>query len=172
MAAAKKIAPRRAAKDIEDTIETANETAFATANAWTDNARGQYETAMKTFNESAEKFRADAEEAMSAAREGFDAANERMKSVNADVMSAAQEEISGAVEFASELSRAKSITDAFEIQRGYYTKLFETRTERFRALTEASNEAAKAAFEPMTKGYASAFSFTPSFDKFFPFSGK
>lgn len=176
MAAAKKAATRRVAKDIEDTLENGAVDAFASANAWTDAARDQYETALKTFNDQAEKFRADTEEAFTAAREGFDAANERLQAVNADVMTAAREEITEAVEFANELARAKSIGDAFEIQRGYYTKLFETRSERFRSMTEASADAARAAFEPMTKGYASAFSFAPSFpmsfDKFFPFAGK
>ncbi len=172
MAAAKKTATRRVAKTVEDTIENGAETSFAAANAFTDAARDQYESALRTFNDTAEKFRVDAEEAIAAAREGFDTANERMKAVNADVMTAAREEITEAVEFASELARAKSVGDAFEIQRSYYTKLFETRSERLRALTEASTDAARAAFEPMTKGYASAFSFAPSFDKFFPFSSK
>lgn len=176
MAAAKKAATRRVAKEVEDTIDAGAEQAFSAVNSWNDAARDQYETALKTFNESAEKFRADAEEAFASARDGFEAANEHLKTVNADVMTAAREEITEAVEFANELARAKSIGDAFEIQRGYYTKLFETRSERFRAITEASADAARAAFEPMTKGYASAFSFAPSFpmsfDKFFPFSGK
>jgi hypothetical protein len=172
MAAAKKIATRRVAKDIEDTIENGAETAFATVNNWSDAARDQYETALKTFNDTAEKFRAETEEAFAAARTGFDAANERMQTVNADIMAAARDEISDAVEFANEIARAKSAADAFEIQRGYFTKLFDTRAARFRSLTEASADAARAAFEPMTKSYATAFSFAPSFDKFFPFGGK
>jgi hypothetical protein len=172
MAAAKKIATRRVAKDIEDTIENGADTAFAAVNNWSDAARDQYETALKTFNDTAEKFRAEAEEAFAAARTGFDAANERIQAVNADVMTATREEISDAVEFANELARAKSVADAFEIQRSYFTKLFDTRAARFRSLTEASAEAARAALDPMTKTYATAFSFAPSFDKFFPFAGK
>lgn len=170
--AAKKAATRRVAKDIEDTIENGAESAFGSVAGWSDAARGQYETVLKSFNESAEKFRAEAEEAFAATRDGFDAVSERMKALNADAMAAAQEEISGAVEFTNELARAKSVADAFEIQRGYFTKLFETRSARLRTMTEASADAARAAFAPMTKGYASAFSFTPSFDKFFPFAGK
>lgn len=172
MAAAKKTATRRVTKDVEETFEAGAENAFASVNNWSDAARDQYETALKTFNDSAEKFRADTEEALAAAREGFDAANERIKTVNADLMTATQEEFTGAVEFANEIARARSVADAFEIQRDYFTKLFETRTERFRAITEASADAARAAFEPMTKSYATAFSFAPSFDKFFPFGGK
>lgn len=172
MAAAKKTATRRVAKDIEQTVENGAETAFAAVNNWSDAARDQYETALKTFNDNAEKFRAEAEEAFAAARDGFETANERIKTVNADMMTAAREEISEAVEFANDLARAKSAADAFEIQRAYFTKLFDTRAERFRTITEASAEAARAAFEPVTKSYATAFSFTPSFDRFFPFPGK
>ena len=172
MAAAKKSATRRVAKEVEDTIENGAEHAFSAVASWNDAARDQYENALKSFNDSAEKFRADAEEAFAATRDGFETANERFKAVNADLMTAARVEITEAVDFANELARAKSIGDAFEIQRGYFTKLFETRTERFRTMTEASADAARAAFEPMTKSYASAFSFAPSFEKFFPFAGK
>ncbi len=172
MAAAKKTPTRRVAKDIEDTIEHGAETAFGAVNNWSDAARDQYETALKTFNDTAEKFRAETEDALAAARDGFDAANERIKSVNADMLTATQEEITDAVAFANELARAKSAADAFEIQRDYFTKLFDTRAARFRSLTDASAEAARAAFEPMTKSYATAFSFAPAFDKFFSFGGK
>lgn len=170
--AAKKPATRRVAKETEDMIDNGADTAFAAVTGWNDAARDQYETALRSFNDSAEKFRADAEEAFASARDGFETANERLKAVNTDLMTAAREEMTEAAQFANELARAKSIADAFEIQRSYYTKLFETRSERFRAVTEASADAARAAFEPMTKTYASAFAFTPSFDKFFPFSGK
>jgi hypothetical protein len=172
MAAAKKSSTRRIAKDVEETFENGAETAFAAVNNWSDAARDQYESALKTFNENAEKFRADAEDAFAAARDGFEAANERIKTVNADLMTATREEISDAVEFANELARAKSVADAFEIQRDYFNKLLDTRAARFRSLTEASADAARAAFEPMTKSYSTAFSFAPSFDKFFPFGGK
>ncbi len=172
MAAAKKNATRRVTKNAEQTVENGAETAFAAVNTWSEAARDQYETALKTFNDNAEKIRAEAEEAFAAARDGFEAANERIKTVNADMMTAAREEISEAVEFANDLARAKSAADAFEIQRAYFTKLFDARAERMRTITEASAEAARAAFEPMTKSYATAFSFAPSFDRFFPFSGK
>lgn len=172
MAAAKKTPTRRVAKDAVEPVEIGAETAFAAVNTWSDAARDQYETALRTFNDNAEKFRADAEEAFATAREGFDAANERIKTVNADILAATREEITEAVEFANELARAKSAGDAFEIQREYFTKLFDARAARFRAMTEASAEAARAAFEPMTKTYATAFSFAPGFDRFFPFGGK
>jgi hypothetical protein len=166
--ATKKTAPKSA----KTTTETTFEDATAYAGAWGEAAREQYETALKTFNDNAEKFRTQTEDAIETARQGFDAANERMRAAGADAMTVAREEMNEAVEFVNELARARTIGDALTIQQGYWTKLFETRVERARAMTEASVEATREAFEPMTRNYASAFSFAPAFEKFFPFSAK
>lgn len=170
--AAKKSASQAA---VEQTAEAAGSTfdAFTPDYAgFADAARGQYETALKTFNDNAEMMRAHAEESFAAARVGFETAGEKLRAVSADAMTQAREEMTGAVEFANELSRAKTLGDALEIQRNYWTKLFETRVERARAMTEASVEASRSAFEPLNKSFGSALSFTPSFDKFFPFASK
>ncbi len=144
----------------------------AVAGAWNEAARDQFGVALKTFNDAAEKIRVQTEETMAASRKGFDAANERMRAVSADAVAAARVEMTDAVEFANELARAKTISDALELQRGYWTKLFETRVERARAMTEASVEATREAFEPMNRSFGSAFAFAPSFDKIFPFASK
>ena len=162
--ATKKTAPEGAAQDAF--------AAFGDVSSFTDAARDQYETALKSFNESAEKFRAQTEETMNSAREGFDAASERMRTVSADAMTHARVEMTEAVDFANELVRAKSVNDALELQRNYWTKLFETRVERARAYTQASVDASRSAFEPLNKSLTSAFAFAPSFDKFFPFASK
>ena len=107
-----------------------------------------------------------------ALRAGFETAQERFSAVNADVMTAAREEMTDAVEFANELARAKSVSDAMEIQREYWTNLFETRVERTRAISQASAEAARETMEPFTKSMSSAFGAVPAFDKFFPFAAK
>lgn len=145
---------------------------FGDVSAFADTARDQYETALKTFSDSAEKFRVQTEESLASTREGFEAASERMRAMGADALTHAREEMTEAVDFANELVRAKSVNDAFELQRAYWTKLFETRVERARAYTEASVEASRSAFEPLNKSFASAFSLAPSFDKFFPFASK
>ncbi len=146
--------------------------AFGDVSSFADAARGQYETALKTFNENAEKFRVQTEESLVSTREGFEAASERMRAVGAETLTHAQTEMTEAVEFANELARAKSVNDALELQRKYWTKLFETRVERAKTLTQASVEASRSAFEPLNKSFASAFAFAPAFDKFFPFSSK
>lgn len=152
--------------------EAAPEEMMALAGAWTDAAREQYETALKSFSDNAEKFRAQTEESLASAREGFEAANERMRVVSADALTAARDEMTEAVEFANSLARAKTVADALELQRGYWTKLFETRVERARVATEASVEATREMFDPINRSFAAAFSMTSSFDKFFPFGSK
>ncbi|NWG93463.1 MAG: phasin family protein [Parvularculaceae bacterium] len=144
----------------------------ALAGAFGEAARDQYDAALKTFSDAAEKIRTQTEENFASARKGFDAASERMRAVSADALAAAREEMTGAVDFASELARAKTIGDALEIQRGYFTKLFDARVERARAMTEASVEAMRDAVEPFGKSYASVFAIAPAFDKFFPFASK
>jgi hypothetical protein len=172
--ATKKPAPKGAASPTDQMTESAVDAmaAFADPSAFADAARGQYETALQTFNDSAEKFRVQTEETMTTARESFETAGERMRAVSADAMNAARDEITEAVDFANELARAKSISDALEIQRDYWTRLFETRVERARAMHEASVEATRDAFEPFNRSFTTAFAFTPSFDNFFSFGSK
>jgi hypothetical protein len=172
--ATKKSAPKSADKALDQMTDTAADAiaAFTDPAAFADAARDQYETALKSFNDGAEKIRLQTEETMTTARESFETASERLRAVSVDAMTAAREEMTEAVDFANELAKAKSITDALEIQRDYWTRLFETRVERARAMHEASVEATRDAFEPFNRSFTTAFSFTPAFDKFFPFGAK
>lgn len=174
--AAKKPAPKTAAAGPTDAAAPfAGMTAFADATpiaAFAEAAREQYETALSAFNENAEKFRAQTEEQFTTARESFETASERLRAASADALSHARDEMTEAVDFANELARAKSISDAFEIQRKYWTNLFETRVERARAFSEVSVEATRDAMKPFGKSLDSAAAFAPAFDKFFPFAAK
>ncbi len=151
---------------------TSNSAAFGDVSAFADAAREQYETALKAFNDNAEKFRAQSEESFASTREGFEAAGERMRAASAEAFTHARTEMTEAVDFANQIARAKSMNDALELQRTYWTKLLDTRAERARAFTQASADAARSAFDPLNKSFMSAFAFAPSFDKFFPFSSK
>lgn len=149
--------------------------AFADAlpmSAFADAAREQYETAMSAFTDNAEKFRTQSEETFAAARDGFDAASERMRTASADIIAHAREEMADAVDLANELARAKSVTDAIELQRSYWTKLLDARVARAKSLTDASVEATREAFAPFNKSLNTASFFAPAFDKFFPFASK
>lgn len=166
MAAATKKTARKTAKAAET---TANET-FATFETIQDAARDQMETMMNAFNEKAETFRDQAEDVMETYREHFAKNQERAREFGAEFVNAAREETSDAVEFVNELARAKSVGDAFEIQRNYWTNLFETRTQRASDMTKASVEAAREVYEPFQKAMTA---FTPAgFEKIFPFSAK
>ncbi|MEE2691134.1 MAG: phasin family protein [Pseudomonadota bacterium] len=162
--ATKKSAPKRAAKPAETTAEAAQ--------AFSNTARDQFDTLLAAYNDQAETFRSQTEELMETVRGNFETAQTRFQSVNADLMSAAREEMAEAVDFANELARAKTFADALEIQRGYWTNLFQTRVERTRELTNATVEAARESFEPFSKSLGSAFAPTAAFEKFFPFAAK
>ncbi|MEQ8179018.1 MAG: phasin family protein [Amphiplicatus sp.] len=162
--ATKKAAPRRAAKE---TVETATEAATTFSNA----ARNQFDTMLTAFNDQAETFRGQTEEMLETVRGNFETAQTRFQSVNADLLNAARDEMAEAVDFANELTRAKTFTDALEIQRNYWTNLFQTRVERTRELTNTAVEATRESFEPFSKSFGAGF--TPaSFEKFFPFAAK
>ncbi len=165
--AAKKAAPKSGKQDASMPAQFVTD-----ADALTEVARDHYETAFRAFSDNAETFREQTEDALASTRSSFESANERLRAASADVMTAARDEVTEAVDFANNLARAKSFADALEIQREYWTKLFETRVERARAITEATVEATRDAFEPMSQSFGSAYAFAPAFEKFFPFRQK
>lgn len=149
--------------------ETVKTEAFQSADAFAGAARDQFDTMLSAFNEQAETFRGQTEEVLDQVRGNFEAAQTRLQATNAELMNAARAEMSEAVDFANELARAKTVADALEIQRGYWTNLFETRVERARELTNATVDAARESFEPFSKSMAS-FSASSPFAKVFPFT--
>jgi len=168
------MATKKTAPNSTETVEAASpiEGAAAFAGAWSDAARDQYEAAMQAFTDNAEALRAQTENSFATTRQGFEAANERLRNAGADAFAAAREEMTDAVDFANGLARAKSFADALELQREYWTRLFETRVERSRAMTEATVEATREMFEPVNRSFSASFSMAPSFEKFFPFGMK
>ena len=157
----------KAAKTVE--AETAKMTAqtedFMTA------VQDQFQSAMNAFGDNAETMRVQAEESFHAMRENTEKTAERFQTVNSEIAAAARDEMADAVDFMNELGRAKSMTDAFEIQRNYWTNLFDTRVERARKITETSVEAAQDSLKPINDTMTAAFD-TTKFEKFFPFAVK
>ncbi|MEO1015865.1 MAG: phasin family protein [Pseudomonadota bacterium] len=162
---AAKPAPKAAAPKIDAKDE--NEGAFAFSNAASD----QYDALLKSFNENAEEMQGRTQELMDASRESFEAMQTRMQETSAELMDAARQEMSEAVDFANELTRAKSMGEALEIQRDYWTRLFETRVERVRAMTEASMDVMRETSEPVQRSMQTAFSANP-FTSFLPTAEK
>lgn len=166
--AAKKTAPTRA--KTETKFDAATD-AVAAAETFTSQARDQYDTMLTAFNDQAETFRGQAEDMLQAVRANVETAQSRIQSANAELMNAARTEMAEAVDFANELARAKTLGDALEIHRGYWTNLFQTRTERAREFANLSVETARESFEPFSKSMSS-FGGAAGFEKFFPFAAK
>ena len=135
--------------------------AASPVDALTDGARAQFEKLFTEFNDNADAMRSQAEEIFATVRENMDTTSEQFKSLNEEFVSAARDEVADAVEFTNELSRAKTVVDALEIQRNYWTNLFESRLERTRDLTDSSVEAARKSFTPMSEVFAASFKTTP-----------
>lgn len=161
MAVAKKSTVRKIAKS----ASPAND-AFGEGDVF---STGQAQSFMNAFSMNAETFREQAEDVAAAVRGNFEQTQSRLQAVSADLMTAAREEATEAIAFVTDLSKAKSVGDALEIQRTYWTNLFETRVERAREMTKASVEAARESLEPFSKTMANAPAFS-AFEKFFPFS--
>lgn len=160
-----KKAVRKTVKAVDETTTNAFGANFAEA------ANDQFQTVFNTFSESAETLREQSEDVLAALRTNLETAQSRFQTVSADLATAAREEASEAVTFVNELARAKTVADALEIQRSYWTNLFETRVERTRELAKSSVEAARELFEPFSKSMTTLPAFA-SFEKFFPFASK
>ena len=132
-----------------------------------DQARTQFERLYTNFNDQAETFRGQANDLIETVRANVETTREHIKTVNAELIEHARSEMAEAVDFANELARAKTVADAFEIQRSYWTRLFETRVERVRGITNASVEVARETMEPLSKTFAAAWS-PAAFERFFP----
>lgn len=170
MAAARKTAARKTAKTETKVVDAKANDAFASFENISNATRDQFETFVAAFAENSDALRGQAEELIETCRGGFETANEQIRSASADLMNAAREETAEAVEFVNELARARTVADALELQRDYWTNLFETRVARARDLAQASFDAARASFEPLTKSM-NAFP-ASGFEKFFPFAAK
>ncbi len=145
-----------------------NVMSFGDSAEWVNTAKEQFETAMSSFGGNFEDMRAQAEELTEEVQSRLKSTQERAAETNARLMEAAQEEVSGAVQLANELTSAKSFADALTIQQSYWTKLFETRMERAREITETSVETARETFAPVEAQFAPF----KGFEKFFAFPAK
>jgi len=165
-----KAAADSAAKAAKST-ETETTKATAQTEEIVSGIQDQFQSAMDAFANNADAMRVQAEETFQAVRENTEKTAEHFQTVNSEVATAARDEMADAVDFVNELGRAKSVADAFDIQRNYWTNLFETRVERARKITETSVEAAQDSMKPFNKTMATAFD-TTTFEKFFPFAAQ
>ncbi|WP_411817523.1 phasin family protein [Hyphococcus sp. DH-69] len=156
------------AKKAETTSPVADIMSFSNGAEWTAKAKEQFESMMESFGENLEEARAKNEELAEELQARFKSSQERVNETNAFLMEAAQEEVSETVQFASDLTNAKSFADALTIQQSYWKKLFENRIERARELTETTVETARETMTPVEVPFANF----KSFEKFFAFPVK
>lgn len=171
-ATAKTASAKAAVKNAtETTIESAEniaEASFTNGAEWMDTAKQQFETVMSSFTGNFEEMRDHAQELAETTQARLKTAQERAVATNARLMEAAQEEMTEAVQFASDLGKAKSFADALQVQQSYWTNLFETRMERAREMTETTIEAARETMTPAETPFVNM----KAFEKFFAFPAK
>ncbi len=148
--------------DVEDMMS------FSNGAEWVEKSKEQFETMMSSFSGNFDEMREQAEELAETAQARMKCVQDCAAKNNASLMEAAQEEMSSAVQFATDLGKAKSLTDAMAVQQSYWTKLFETRMARARELTETTVETARETMTPVEFPFANM----KAFEKFFPFSMK
>lgn len=125
----------------------------------------QFESAFAAFTDNTDTMREQAEDVMQTMRSNMEQTGERMQALNTDVVNAARDEISGAVDLANDLAQAKTLADAMELQRDYWTSLFETRMEFARNMTSAAVDTMRESAEPLQEAFNA-----PAMEKFFPFA--
>lgn len=167
--AATKTAPKTTTQSTnEKAAETPEIMSFANGAEWAETAKEQFETMVSSFTGNFEEIRDQAQELAETAQERIKTAQDRAAATNARLMEAAQEEVTEAVQFASEIGKAKTFADALEVQQSYWTGLFETRMERARELTQATVDVARETMTPADMPFANM----KAFEKFFAFPSK
>jgi len=163
----KTAAKTAAAEAATETVEIAETMSFAAAD-WADKAKEQFETMMSSFTGNFDDLRSHGEGLAEEVQARVKANHDRAAKTNARLVEAAKEEMTNAVQFASDLGKAKTFADALTVQQTYWTKFFETRMEHAKEITETTVEAARETMTPVEMPFANM----KAYEKFFPFSVK
>ena len=134
-------------------------------------ARDQMEKLVGEFSSNAEDMREQFEDFSAAVQDSLGRTRGFLTDVSSELAEAAREEVTSSVQFANDLANAKTFSDALDIQRTYWTNIFEARADRARELTERSVEVARESMEPFT-AKSSAFFENGAFEKMFRFPTK
>ncbi len=145
--------------------------AVETADTFAENAQEYFSEFVTKMSDAAEDMREQTEDFADDMRTRFENQQKLAADLNAEIVEAAKSEVSDAVQFASDLGKAKTFADALEIQQAYWTNLFETRVARSQDLTAKSVDAAKDAFAPFKADLPAMFD-SSAFEKFFRFPAK
>lgn len=165
---------KSAAKKADAAVNAAlanSDGAFKHAEDFTASARGHVENFYSQMTDMSEDWRETAEDVAGEIQTRVSRQQEVASELGQHMVDAARTEMSDAVQFANELTQAKTFADALEIQQNYFTSLFERRIERSREMTERTVEVTKEAMSPMNADFGSFFSARP-FDAFFRAASK
>ena len=167
MATTTKTAAKKTAAPATETkaVEMTDVMSFSSPTEWMESAKEQFETVMSSFTGNFEDMRAQAEDLSETAQARMKTVQDHAAKTNARLMEAAQEEMTNAVQFASDLGKAKTFADALSVQQNYWTKLFETRMANVREMTESTVEVARESMTPVEAPFANM----KAFEKFFAF---
>ncbi|WP_375205403.1 phasin family protein [Hyphococcus sp.] len=149
-------------------LEMPDVMSFSSAADWAESAKEQFETMMSSFTGNFDDMRTQAENLAETAQARMKRVQDHAAKTNACLMEAAQEEMTSAVQFASDLGKAKTFADALSVQQSYWTKVLENRMAHARTLTESSVETARETMTPMETPFANM----KAFEKFFAFPAK
>lgn len=167
MATQMKTAAKKTAAEAETQSETtADVMSFGNPAEWAVKAKEQFETMFSSFSDNFEEIRDQAEEMAETAQSRMKLAHEHATKVNSRIVEAAQEEMSGAIQLASDLGKARTFADALTIQQSYWAKLFETRMSNAREITEAAVSVARETMSPVESPFAANMK---AFEKMFAF---
>ncbi|MEM9013776.1 MAG: phasin family protein [Pseudomonadota bacterium] len=147
--AAKKAAPKSVATNENDPT--------AAFEAYSEAAREKFVRVTEDFSEGAEQMRETLTELAGDLSERATHTGEQVSAMTSELMDAAKDEVTDAVQFANDLMKAKSFGDALEIQREYWTDLFQARTERARDLSERAMALTKDNLDPITDKASALF---------------
>lgn len=141
---------------------------FSNGTEWVEKSKEQFETMMSSFGGNFEEMREQAEELAETAQARMKRVQDCAAKNNACLIEAAQEEVSSTVQYAQDLTKAKSVTDAMALHQSYWSTLFENRMARAREITETTVDTARETMTPVEFPFANM----KAFEKFFAFPAK
>ena len=158
--ATRKAAPKAAASSTSTPKATkeaapkaaAEKTAFAGADL-TGAVHEQIERVYEAFSVNTGELREQADEFQAALSDGFKATQEHVQATSAEFSEAVSAEVQDAIALGSSLTKVKSPAEALELQKEYWTKLYEARAERARNWTQAGIDVAQDTTTPVATAF-------------------
>ena len=153
--ATRKAAPKAAATPAaaKTTKEAAPKAAETTTPYFAGAVHEQIERVYSAFSVNTGEFREQADELQSALSDGLKATQEHVQATSSEFSEAVSAEFQDAIALGTSLTKVKSPTEALELQKEYWTKLYETRAERARNWTQAGIDVAQDTTTPVATAF-------------------